>query len=380
MTATLCEADIAICGAGPSGSALAALLAAAGRDVVVVDRNPVPGFSVGESLLPFGNRVLSLIGVEMDGFLRKDGAVFTDGDRATRIAFHEAARPTWTSAHQVQRADFDARLRKAAVDRGARFVHATVERLEPPCAITDRGVVRANRVIDAMGREGRLSQQLGLRRYHPQLRNAARTAWFRGVRHLPPEEPGDIVIACFDGGWFWLIPFADGVTSVGSVTTKDSGIKGDWGASLARCAAVRERLDGAEQLGPMRGLQDFSATAERWHGDGWALCGDAAVFIDPVFSSGVLLGLECAAGLADALLGRTTLDAWQATIVRASKAFESVALSFYDRSFLTVIFAEDQDPRIRSEIVALLAGDVVSSLEPGKMAARLGTIARYLER
>nr|MBA2321378.1 tryptophan 7-halogenase [Deltaproteobacteria bacterium] len=235
MTAALAEADIAICGGGPSGSALAALLAKAGRDVLVIERNAEPVFSVGESLLPFGNRVLEAIGVRMDGFQRKEGAVFTDGDRTTRVAFAEAARPTWTFAHQVPRADFDGRVRRAAIGAGARFVTATVEALAPPCAVTDRGIVRANRVIDAMGREGRLSKQLGQRRYHPQLRNAARTLWYRDVRSFPPEVPGDIVISCFEGGWFWLIPFADGVTSVGSVTTKESGIRGDWDAALARC-------------------------------------------------------------------------------------------------------------------------------------------------
>jgi flavin-dependent dehydrogenase len=130
----------------------------------------------------------------------------------------------------------------------------------------------------------------------------------------------------------------------------------------------------------MRGLQDFSASSERYFGDGWALCGDAAVFIDPIFSSGVLLGLECAAGLAEAILGERSFEDWQRSIEQASKAFESAALALYDRSFLTVLFAEKQDPRVRSEIVSLLAGDVVRSTAPGKMAARLGTLARYVER
>ncbi|MEQ1508495.1 MAG: FAD-dependent oxidoreductase, partial [Myxococcota bacterium] len=379
MTTELTSCDVAICGAGPTGSALAALLAKAGRDVVLIDRQPTPGFSVGESLLPFGNRVLEKIGVSMDGFLRKEGAVFTwmptiDADLQTmRIDFSEAARPTWTAAHQVPRAEFDRRVRQAALDAGARLEVATVKSFAPPNVVTDRGIVRANRVIDALGREGVLAKQLGMRRFHSQLRNAARTMWFRDVKRFEPEKLGDIVIACFDGGWFWFIPFADGVTSVGSVTTKDSGIKGDWEGALARCASARARLEGAVPVSEMRGLQDFSAVSESFFGDGWAMCGDAAVFIDPVFSSGVLLGLECAAGLADAILGEKSFEDWQTSIVAASKAFESVALAFYDRSFLKVMFAERQDQRVRSEIVALLAGDVVFSPHPGKMASRLGT-------
>ena len=308
MSALLATADVVVCGAGPAGSALAALLAQAGVDVISIDRRETPGFAVGESLLPFGNRVLEAIGVKMDGFLRKEGAVFTVDARSTRIDFSEAARPTWTHAHQVKRADFEARVRQAAVDAGARFVVADVARIEPPEVHTSLGIVRGKRVIDAMGRDGMLAKQLGLRRYHPLLRNAARTSWFRGVRRIEPDKEGDIVIACFEGGWFWFIPFADGITSVGSVTTKDSGIKGDWAASLARCPAAQARLEGAEAVSEMRGLQDFSATSEQFFGDDWALCGDAAVFIDPIFSSGVLLGLEGAAGLSEAILGKTTFS------------------------------------------------------------------------
>ncbi|MEZ4241045.1 MAG: hypothetical protein R3F59_33770 [Myxococcota bacterium] len=130
----------------------------------------------------------------------------------------------------------------------------------------------------------------------------------------------------------------------------------------------------------MRGHQDFSAVTERFFGEGWAVVGDAAVFVDPVFSSGVLLGLEAASGLAEALLGRTSLEAWQASVLRASKAFETVALSFYDRSFLTVLFSSEHQPTIRAEIVALLAGDVWEHPAPARIAARLGDLAARIAR
>jgi flavin-dependent dehydrogenase len=381
-------AEVAICGAGPAGSALAGLLAREGVDVLVLDRVERPEAVVGESLLPFGNRVLERLGVSLDGFVRKRGAVFTapgSGAEGVRIDFSEAARPRWTFAHQVRRELFDARLRAAAEAAGARFEVARVTSVQarPGDRIevgTDRGPVRAGRVVDALGRDGAFGKALGLRRQHPLLRNAARSMWYRGVRPAGPEQEGDIVICCFDGGWFWLIPLGDGVTSVGAVTTRDSGIKGGWEEALARCDAAQARLEGAEPVGPMRGHQDFSAVTERFWGEGWAVCGDAAVFVDPVFSSGVLLGLEGAAGLCEVLLGRGTFEAWQASVLRASKAFETVALSFYDRSFLTVLFAAEHRPAIRAEIVALLAGDVWDHPAPARIAARLGDLARRLER
>ena len=134
----------------------------------------------------------------------------------------------------------------------------------------------------------------------------------------------------------------------------------------------------------MRGHQDFTAASSRLHGDGWALVGDAAVFIDPVFSSGVLLGLESAHGLAACVLGHDTHDRWEARVRRASGAFEHAALAWYDASFLTVLFsaAERQDERTRGEIVALLAGDVFddASTGPVRAAARLTALARHLGR
>lgn len=382
------SAEVTICGAGPAGSALAGLLAREGVDVLVLDRVERPEPVVGESLLPFGNRVLEQLGVSMDGFLCKRGAVFTAPDDAVdpvRIDFAEAARPTWTSAHQVRREVFDARLRRAAEAAGARFELARVTKVEPRPGdrievTTDRGPVRADRVVDALGREGVFGKALGLRRQHPLLRNAARSLWYRGVRQMHPEEEGDILIAYFDGGWFWVIPLGEGLTSVGAVTTKDSGIRGGWEEALARCPAVQARLEGAEPTGAMRGHQDFSAVTERFWGEGWATCGDASVFVDPVFSSGVLLGLEGAAGLAEALLGRRPFEDWQARTLRASKAFETVALAYYDRTFLTVLFSAGHQPTLRSEIVALLAGDVWEHTAPTRIASRLGELAARIER
>ena len=374
-----------VCGAGPGGAALAAYLCRGGLDVLLIDRTGTPTDRVGESLLPFGNRVLEELAVDMSGFQEKRGAVFTSGGRRARIDFGEAIRRDWTTAYQVRRGDFDQRLRRVAVDAGARFLEARITRVDPPLVQTASGDFEADWVIDALGQHGILGRSKNLRRVHPVLRNVARSSKFRGIRWGALEQPGDIVITAFKGGWFWMIPFSDGTASVGLVTTIESGLAADFPAAISQCPEAAARLADAEPFGGFRGSQDFSQCCDQLHGPGWALLGDAAVFIDPVFSSGVLLALESARALSSALLAGSSLEAYENTVRSASQAFEHAALAFYDGAFFDVLFSppSQQSAQIRSEIVGLLAGDVFDqgrSAGPLRIASRLGTLARFLGR
>ena len=382
------SADAVVMGAGPVGCTLATLLARAGRDVLLIERNEVPPATVGESLLPFGNRVLERMGISTEGFLRKDGAVFFQDDKAVRFPFNEAARTDWDHAHQVQRDVFDQRFRDAAEAAGARFRLATVTDVELPGTVhTTTGTCQAPWVFDCLGRGQFLSRKLGLRTLHPDLRNAALTAHYRGINHLDPARPGDISVCVIEGGWWWFIPFADGTTSVGVVTTPGFTGTGDrWDAALAMSPEARRFLDGAEQLEPRRGVQDFTGIATAYHGPGWALVGDAASFLDPVFSSGVILGLESAARLADLLIenGGTTaaLDSWEAHLRKANKAFEETVKAFYAGTFMQAAFCptELQRADYRKGIISLLAGDVFAPGNPlpHAIAPRFGTLAKMV--
>lgn len=366
---------ILILGAGPAGCAAATVLARAGRDVLMVDALAQPAAAIGESLLPFGNRVLELMGVDMSGFIVKHGAVFTRGDAFVRFPFAESARPTWSSAYEVPRDDFDARLRQVALQAGARFEVAKARRVD-----LDRKVlVCADReipfdvFIDAAGRRKFLARQLDEIDLHPDLKNAAIHGQFRGVGHPDPAVSGDITITEFRGGWFWFIPFSDGRTSVGMVMTPDAGFSGPpqarWTEGLERCPQARRRLEDAEIVDRLGGVQDFTSYARRFSGDGWALAGDAALFLDPVFSSGVLFALESGWTLGECLRDDGDLAAWEQSIRDAAKPMELAVLAWYDGSFLDVACAPRglQKKRFRKAIISLLAGDLFA---PGNDASR----------
>lgn len=343
------KSDLAIVGGGPAGSALATLCARAGMSVTIFEQNETPGVVVGESLLPFGNRVLQQLGVSMEGFVVKHGAVFHLDGRSERYAFDEAERPTWKFAHQVERAIFDARLREAARAAGVRFEFTEL-----------RSAPTGHRwVVDATGRCRAIGRHFTTHQRHESLRNAAVAAHFEGVALPQGAEPGDITIAGIDGAWFWVIPLNPRITSVGLVTTPARrGLR--FEAALDECPEIKRVLSPARALGPLRGHQDFTEIADRFVGEGWALVGDAAMFLDPIFSSGVLFALEAAERLSRVLLGTLTGEQYQAEMRAAGKLVEALIVGFYSGDFFELAFAppEIQSRPIRQGIVSLLAGDV----------------------
>ena len=383
-------AHFVVMGAGPAGAATAAYLARAGRDVLLIDAHDTPLESFGESLLPACTEVLNELGVSMDGFMVKHGAVFLQEGEVARFDFANAVDPTYTHAWQVQRRIFDANLRDAAKSSGASLLHARVTGIDLPARqlTTSEGVVSFEHLIDASGRSMLLAKHLGLRTTHPKLRNAAVGARYTGIDLSEVSVPGDVVLPVFNGGWFWFIPFADGTTSVGCVTTP--GFRNDpahkaLGASAARlqtaldqCPDAARLLDGAVELAPPVGVADFTASATQLYGDGWSLVGDAASFVDPVFSSGVTLGLHSARWLADALLNDTRAD-YEKKVRGAVDVFTSAVLAFYDGTFLQVAYAPSSPASLSTEkvVISLLAGDVFgpNCKAPRRLARRFPDLA-----
>jgi flavin-dependent dehydrogenase len=370
--------DILIVGAGPTGCALGTYLARKGVSVTLLEAIEHPESVVGESMLPCSGPIFEELGFDTSGFVVKHGAVFCQGGQSVRFDFSEAESPTHTTAWQVQREVFDLRWRELAQAAGCKIVYGKALSADIPARTlqTTEGAMSAGRIVDAAGRGMWLSSRLGLRVADPKLKNSAIGTRYRGVKTLAPDEPGDITICCIEGGWIWIIPFGEGIGSVGVVLSPSSPIRGNveerFAAAIASSPDATARLEGAERIFPFRGLTDFTATSTTFHGDGFALCGDAATFIDPTFSSGVLLGLHGARGLAAALLSGSAgdLDAWQAEYRDGAGVFRKVIDHWYSGDFMTLALAprEVQKPYFRRGIVSLLAGDVFRT---GPTASRL---------
>lgn len=340
---------VAIVGAGPAGTSLAALCARRGHHVTLFEKEPVARPVVGESLLPFGNRVLEILGVDMGGFVRKCGALFVREGQRFRYDFEDAERPIWTTAHQVARADFDARLRKIAEDAGALFRFEELK--EAPTGF--------DWVVDATGRRRTLGRAWTQYSGHPSLRNSARAAHVHAA--LAPEgaEPGDITIYALADAWFWVIPLGEELTSVGLVVTpRRRGLR--WEQALDECPELARLLHGAPPIGPLSGYQDFTEYADQFCGDGWALVGDAALFLDPVFSSGVLFALEGSERLSRVIDGELSPLEYERQVRAAAKRIEALIVGFYSGEFFDLGFTkeEEQAALLRAGMVSLLSGDV----------------------
>ena len=381
------NADVVVLGAGPTGCALGAYLARRGAKVTLVDAVERPQGVVGESMLPGAALVFEELGLDLSGFAVKRGAVFCQDGAAVRFDFSEAESARYTHAWQVQREVFDLRWRDVARREGCAIVYAEAQDLDlrTHTLRTSAGDLRADRVVDAGGRAMWLSRKLGLRVGDERLKNAAVGTRMSGVKQLDPDTPGDITICCIPGGWIWIIPFGGGLASVGVVMSPACTLTGTaeerLKAAIALSPDATARLCDATRVLPLRGLQDFTATSTAFYGDGFALCGDAATFIDPVFSSGVLLGLYGARQLAAALDGGD-LDAWQAEYRAGAGVFRKVIDHWYAGDFMTVALAPKhfQKPYYRTGIVSLLAGDVYNPTRrtPREMADRMGALAAML--
>jgi flavin-dependent dehydrogenase len=308
-------ADVVVIGGGPGGSTAATMLARKGWHVLLLERERFPRDHIGESLLPASVPVLEELGVlpavQQAGFLPKWGATMVWGRQKTPWSWYfRETNQRYPHAYQVWRPQFDhlllqnSRAHGVEVREGHAVRHVVFEEgratgVRFTAADGTEHTARARFVVDASGQSALLGRQLDLRRWDAMFQNLAVYGYFAGARRLPAPDETNILVESYAHGWFWNIPLHTGWMSVGAVVDSRTGQEGLRRSGpqrflleqIAQAPYTRELLNGAALVyGPFV-LKDWSYVSDEVAGDGYVLVGDAACFIDPLFSSGVHLAL-----------------------------------------------------------------------------------------
>ena len=386
--------DVAVIGGGPAGSTAASVLSRRGHQVIVLERADFPRFHIGESQLPWINEILAAIGatdvIAAEGFVEKWGASFTtaDGGADQYADFSQAYEVPRPKTIQVPRARFDHVLLEHAARCGARVLQGRVATEAvfdaDGAVVTHAGTdgrtdsIRVAAVIDASGRSGFLAKRFGTRRPDPLLQNIAVHRQYEGIPRREGRRAGDIrMVTRPDRGWFWFIPISDAVTSVGVVVPKAAyNARGKSTAAatldhfLSETPAAAQLVASGRPVTEARFDADYSYLHSRHAGDRFVLTGDAGAFLDPIFSTGVLLamqsGIEAAEAISTGLrigdLRARRFAAYERRLVRRYQHFRRFAVGFYDPAFRDLFFNRSSRFGIYEAVLSVLGGNWRPSL------------------
>jgi flavin-dependent dehydrogenase len=389
--------DVVVIGGGPAGSTVAAILAEAGRKVLVVERTKFPRFHIGESLMPETYWTFQRLGMlpklRDSDFVKKYSVQFVTatGKESQPFFFDERDPRECSQTWQVPRDRFDQMMLDNAAEKGAEvWMEANVNDVLLEESDTDdlpraTGVVvtpkdgkpvriAAKVVVDATGMNAMLSKRLGIRRMDPELRKASLFAHYKGCRRDPGKNAGATLVLSTreNDGWFWYIPLPNDITSVGVVGDMDR-LMNDKSRTpeqkledeIAKCPGLADRMPGSTRVGDVHVTSDFSFRATRCAGDGWILVGDAFGFLDPMYSSGVFLALKSGEMAADAIIeafkqndfSGAQLAKWGDDIAGGMSVVRKLVYAFYTRDFSFGRFVKTF-PEKKDDVVAILVGDV----------------------
>jgi flavin-dependent dehydrogenase len=383
--------EVAIIGGGPAGSTAAALLAKAGRRVVVVERDKFPRFHIGESLLPFSMKAFTRLGLHEKfrraGFIEKFGGemIGACGDDSAKFYFEEGFRSQTDRSYQVTRSEFDKILLDTARENGAEVREETgVDRVEfsaDELRLQVRGKtsgpaeIRARYVIDASGRNSVIGSHFKLRKNYEHLQKLSIFAHFDGVVRDEGRDGTLTRMVRAHDRWFWSIPLTETRTSIGVVldasTFKASKLSPEefLTRAIEEQPRMSSRMAAAHRAGPVHTAADFSYRCERFTGDRWMLAGDAAGFIDPVFSSGVFLAVLAGEQAADALhivlddpgQQRRLFRRYERTLNRAMDVYLRFVDAWYSHQFIEVFLHPQPFLQIPQAVNAVLGGNIGTS-------------------
>ena len=385
------DPEVIVIGGGPAGATTATLLADHGRRVRLYERERFPRYHVGESLIPETFGVLDRLGMlpklRRSPFVEKRSVQFVSEQGRLSEPFyfadykpHESSQ-TW----QVTRQEFDqmmldnAREHGVDVREGVRVLDVVFEgdRAVGVRVLDETGaesVVQTGVVVDAAGQSGILLDRLGLREWDPVLKKAAIWTYWRGAVRDTGRDAGATVVMQTQGknGWFCYIQLQDDIVSVGIVAPFDHLFKNRaakdpeaiYFEEVARCPGVQPRIATAERCGPFRIAKEYSYRSQRIAGDGWVLVGDAFGFLDPLYSSGMLLALASGAMAADAIddalaagdTSATRLGSWGPTYIAGLERVRKLVCGFYDGLNFGQLVRRHGD--LKPLITDVLIGDV----------------------
>ena len=379
--------DVAIIGGGPAGSVAAALLARAGRRVIVLERDKFPRFHIGESLLPFSMQAFTRLGLHEKfaraGFMEKFGGEMYGacGDDGVKFYFEDGFRSQTDRSYQVTRADFDKVLLDHAAESGAEVREETgVDKIDfsdegATLAISHGNEIRARYVIDASGRNSILSAKFKLKENYEHLQKVSVFAHYDGMTRAAGRDGTLTRMVRAVDRWFWVIPLSATRTSVGVVLDgavyKKSGLSAEefLQGAIEEQPILMQQMRDAERVTPVRTAADFSYRSSRLTGDRWMLAGDAAGFIDPVFSSGVFLAVLAGEQAADALhevldrpAKRSKLFArYERNINKAMDVYLRFVDAWYSKEFIEVFLHPQDLFQIPPAVNAVLGGNIGDS-------------------
>jgi flavin-dependent dehydrogenase len=384
--------DVIVIGGGPAGSTIASILSREGRSVVLFEKERFPRHHIGESLMTDTYFTFERMGLleklKSSPFVRKYSVQFANpaGKESRPFYFFEANHHESAVTWQVTRAQFDLMLIEHAADQGADVYQETqIKRVlfdgerayGVEALMKDGSVVEFNArvVVDATGQSAMLSNKFGWRVRDPKLKKAVLYSYFKGAHREPDLNGGaTLVLRTPKGsnGWFWYIPLENDITSVGVVADPEYLVKGR-GQDLAKIfheeiekvESCRRRVEGATRVDKIYSILDYSYRSTNCAGDGFVIIGDAYGFLDPIYSSGVLLALKMAELAADRIhdafanndFSAARLGQHQQMLDKGIESMRKLVYAFYNEGFSFSQFLQKY-PDQRVNIITLLMGNV----------------------
>src|SRR5918999_5895621 len=384
--------DVIVMGGGPAGSSVATMLAREGRSVVLFEKEEFPRHHIGESLMTDTYWTFRRMGLleklKESPFVRKYSVQFANaaGKESRPFYFFESVHHESAVTWQVTRAQFDKLLIDHAADSGA-VVHQGVlvkqvlfqgdqaVGVEVQMQDGSREKFFAKVVVDATGQSAMLSNKFRWRVRDPKLKKGVLYSYWKGAHREPDLNGGATLVLRTEagsGGWFWYIPLEDDITSVGIVADPEYLLKGR-GQDLAKifheeidkCEPCRKRVGSGERVDKIYSILDYSYRSKHNAGNGFIIIGDAYGFLDPIYSSGVLLALKMAELAADAIhdafnhndFSAERLGQFQGKLDQGIESMRKLVYAFYQDGFSFAGFLRKY-PEQRVNIINLLIGDV----------------------